>query len=98
MLILPEDSSGRLTTESTASERRIDFYALEESKEKSDLLFSILAVPVSDWIDDKTVYKGFSKVLNNSGLVIGVNVTQAGVLAGFHYEFLKTNLVAFEGV
>lgn len=98
MLILPEDSSGRLTAESTASERRIDFYALEESKEKSDLLFSILAVPVSDWIDDKTVYKGFSKVLNNSGLVIGVNVTQAGVLAGFHYEFLKTNLVAFEGV
>ncbi len=53
---------------------------------------------MSDWVDDKTVYKGFSKVLNNSGLVIGVNVTQAGVIAGFHYEFFKTNLVAFEGV
>lgn len=98
MLILPENTSGELTAESADSERRLDFYALGEEQTKGDLLFSILAVPVSDWIDDKTVYKGFSKVLNNSGLVIGVNITQFGILAGFEFEFLKANLVAFEGV
>jgi hypothetical protein len=97
MFILPSTLSGKITINNNIIDKQWDVYSYTSVSKPGEMLFSIRAVPVSKWIDDKTIYNGYTKIINNSGMVVGAYISPAGKDLGIDYKFLKQYIVAYEG-
>ena len=98
MFILPSTLNKKITIDNNIIKKQWDIYSFNNNTNKpGDMLFSIRAVPVSKWIDDKTIYNGYTKIINNNGMVVGADISEAGNKLGIDIKFLKLYVVAYEG-
>ncbi len=98
MFILPPKLYKKIAINRNIEHKQLNIYSLGNiSSAQGALLFSIRAVPISKWTDEKKIYNGYTKILNNSSLVVGAYVSKAGKEMGIDFKFLNNYIVTYEG-